>query len=357
MKDHINTYLIHQTEVIMANKTAFCEKCKKMVPYSTDFSEAEEVTFKNQHCNYAVNIARCNICKTEVYVPELDDDNTQNKKEAMIAVRDAYRKANGIIPYEQIREIPKKYNIGKRPLSLVLGWGELTFTRYWSPLNVPTKQYNETLKRVYQEPRFYKELLDQNKNLIHPEAYEKSKLKVDQLLQPDDSSKIEQVINYILGECEDITPLALQKALYYVQGFNYAFHNKFMFNEDCEAWVHGPVYRDIYYKYKDYHFNPIDTTHFPVDSDKLTLDEKKVVDSVINYFCCYSGKALEWFTHDEAPWLNLMHDKSPQDKSHDTIRKEEIGEFFSAIKKEYDMSKPEDIKNYAEAKFKQVYKC
>ena len=45
---------------------------------------------------------------------------------------------------------------------------------------------------------------------------------------------------YLLYKCEDITPLALQKALYYVQGFYYAFEGRFLFDEDCEAWVHGP---------------------------------------------------------------------------------------------------------------------
>jgi len=340
----------------MTEEKVTCEHCKKLVFYSIDSNEMAEVKFKNQCFKYPIKIARCNDCKGEVSVHEVQDFNQEIEKKAIIAVRNAYREAEGIISYEKIREIPKKYNIGKRPLSLILGWGEQTFTRYWSPLNVPTKQYNEILKRVYQEPKFYAELLEKNKKLIHPEAYEKSKRKLEQLLHPDDSSKIEQVIGYILQSCGDITPLSLQKALYYIQGFNYAFHHTFMFDEDCEAWVHGPVYRDIYYKYKDYHFDPIDSARTPADPTSLTWDEKEIVDSVIQHFCCYSGKALEWFTHEESPWKNLMHDKSPKDKPHEMIHKEDIGKYFSMVKKEYAMDSPEDIKNYAEAKFRKVYK-
>ncbi|MBZ9607298.1 DUF4065 domain-containing protein [Clostridium estertheticum] len=57
---------------------------------------------------------------------------------------------------------------------------------------------------------------------------------------------------------EDITSLALQKLVYYVQGFYYAFTNRLIFEENCEAWVHGPVYRNVYIKYRKYRFNPIE---------------------------------------------------------------------------------------------------
>lgn len=63
----------------------------------------------------------------------------------------------------------------------------------------------------------------------------------------------------MLYKCEDITPLVLQKALYYDQGFYYAFEGQFIFNEDCEAWVHGPVYRKVYNRYSTYRFDPSKT--------------------------------------------------------------------------------------------------
>ena len=35
-----------------------------------------------------------------------------------------------VITKKEIEEILIKYNIGKKPLSLVLGWGEVTIIRY-----------------------------------------------------------------------------------------------------------------------------------------------------------------------------------------------------------------------------------
>ena len=46
-----------------------------------------------------------------------------------------------------------------------------------------------------------------------------------------------------------ITNLKLQKLVYYAQAWYLAFLDKPLFDEDFEAWVHGPVNRDLYDRY------------------------------------------------------------------------------------------------------------
>ena len=117
---------------------------------------------------FTTQTAYCEQCGEEVYVAELEDANLK-------ALYDAYRQKNGIISLEDIRVIPGKYNIGKRPLSLLLGWGEQTFSRYFDG-DMPTKQYSEILKQVYADPAYYLSLLEKSKeNLKSEKAYEKSK--------------------------------------------------------------------------------------------------------------------------------------------------------------------------------------
>lgn len=114
----------------------------------------------------------------------------------------------------------------------------MTFTRYCDG-DMPTKQYSDVLQRIYDKPDFYLSLLEENKrNLKSQIAYKKSKRTTLEVIGVKEtvSSKIDEVINYLLVRCEDITPLALQKALYYIQGFYYAFMGSFLFTEDCEAW-------------------------------------------------------------------------------------------------------------------------
>ncbi|MFZ3131964.1 MAG: hypothetical protein WA125_12890 [Desulfosporosinus sp.] len=122
-------------------------------------------------------------------------------------------KKNGIISLEKILKIPQRYTFGKRPLSMLLGWGEMTFARYYY-VDMPTKQYSDILQKISDEPAFYLSLLEENKrNLKSQTAYEKSKRTTIELLgrQKTDVSKVDEVMEYLLFKCEDITPLALQK--------------------------------------------------------------------------------------------------------------------------------------------------
>lgn len=328
----------------MNTKKVFCEECRNDVSY-IETSVPIFGTIKEKEYRYVGKEAHCADCGSQLFIPEFSDFNLR-------AFYDVYRNENGIIPLEQIREIPEKYSIGKRPLSLLLGWGEQTFSRY-ADGDMPTKQYSDILVRIYDDPAFYSELLEANKgNLKSTLAYKKSRRAVDALLSVESTadSKINIVIQYLLSQCEDITPLSLQKALYYIQGFYFAFYKTFLFPEDCQAWVHGPVYRDIYFRYKDYRFDPIKKAD-NFDTSVFSSREKAIYDSVISNICCYSGKVLERFTHNEAPWLTTRSDLPISAPSDRIIEKSLIGEYFSTIKAKYNMVNPNDIKEYAQEMF------
>ena len=330
----------------MTEKT-FCEECRNDVEYTTA-SVPMTGTIKGKEYHYTGTEARCADCGNLVFVPEISDDNLRS-------LYNVFREENGIVSLDVICAIPEKYDIGKRPLSLLLGWGELTFSRYCDG-DIPTRQYSDILQRIYNEPQFYSELLEANKaNLKSQRTYEKTRRAVDALLSVDapSNSKINAVIQYLLYQCEDITPLALQKALYYIQGFHFAFYRTFLFSEDCQAWTHGPVYRDIYFRYRDYRFDPIEkTTTF--DTSVFSASEKAICDSVINNLCCYSGKILERFTHNEAPWLTTRGDLPDSAPSDRIIEKSVIGAYFDAVKAKYNMVNPRDIKDYAQDMFQQL---
>lgn len=318
----------------------FCEICRNDVDCKVS-SVLMTGKIKDKEYEYMGKEARCVDCNSLVFVPDIIDFNLK-------ALYDVFREKNNIVSMEKILEIPKKYDIGKRPLSLLLGWGEQTFSRYCDG-DIPTKQYSDILERIYNEPTFYSELLEKNKcNLKSELSYKKSRQAVDKLLKSNLSanSKIDLVIQYLLNQCEDITPLSLQKAIYYIQGFYYAFYETFLFKEDCQAWVHGPVYRDIYFRYKDYRFNPIEKTD-SFDVSIFSYNEKAVCDSVINNICCYSGKVLERFTHSEDPWIITRGELPISIGSDRIIEKEIIGSYFKSVKEKYKMVNPEDIKQYA----------
>lgn len=212
------------------------------------------------------------------------------------------------------------------------------------------------MSRLYENPRYYSDLLEVGrKNLKSQAAYRKSRNAVDSLLGVSGSSRseINVAAKYLLSRCEDITPLSLQKALYYSQGFFYAFYGRFLFKEDCEAWVHGPVYQEVYHRYADYRFDPIGKVA-SFDASILTASEQAVFDAVIDSFCCYSGKVLERFTHSEMPWIESRGDLPSSSPSENIIPRESIGSYFAKVKAKYGMVKPDDIQSYAEDMFKNL---
>ena len=81
--------------------------------------------------------------------------------------------------------------------------------------------------------------------------------------------------------------------LYYIQGNYAAIYDKPLFDALCEAWVHGPVYRNVYNLFRDFKYNPIDDDRFvPLKESALPLtpEAKEVVDRVLDTFGMYSGK-------------------------------------------------------------------
>lgn len=329
----------------------FCAECRNDGYYIVAEKNMTG-TLKGDAYEYMGKLAHCDKCKEEVYVAHINDYNLN-------ALYDVYRTKNGIISLNKILEIPQKYGIGKRSLSLLLDWGEQTFSRYYEG-DMPTKQYSETLQRIYDDPNYYASILEKNKsNLKTDFAYKKSKNTVDSIgstytrAHTADKTKIDVIIEYLLNQCEDITPLALQKALYYVQGFYYAFNNEFIFEENCEAWVHGPVYKDVYTRFSNYHFDPIDKSD-DFDTAVFSVAEKATLDSVIKNICCYSGKILERFTHLELPWIKTRGDLPVNAACVRAIDKNLIGNYFFAIKEKYDMLTPSDIKGYTQNMFEKM---
>lgn len=252
----------------MKEYIVFCEECREEVDYYTKKIKNYQI-IKDKKYEYGANISYCKNCDSNVYVPHLEDENLKN-------LYDDFREKNNIISLEKVRDIPKKYNIGKLPLATLLGWGLQTFKRYYDG-DVPSKQYSEILEKIYNDPSYFLSLLENKKdNLKSEKAYKKSKEATKKLLCNSTNSKLFEIEKYILSKKVRITPLSLQKLLYYIQGFSYAFLNKYLFLENCEAWVRGPVYRKIYDKYNKKYYCLDEIKNSKESNDFLITEEEKV---------------------------------------------------------------------------------
>lgn len=323
----------------------FCDKCLKEVNCEYKEMVVTEI-LSGKQVKYLKKYYTCLECGNDFY-DDLIDYNIE-------AANTQLRKINNIITIDEIKEILEKYDIGKKPISVILGLGKITITRYLNGQN-PTKENSDFLKEILVNPNLYELYLITNKDKITELAYKKSLGKTKQLELTSVHSKLYSVALYIIDKLEDITPLSLQKILYFSEGFSKRILNKELFDDTPEAWVYGPVYREIYESFSYYKYNNIDYSEILKDYDfRLDDKEKEYLDKIVLIFGCYSGKILREMSHTTTPWIDARKGLTDNVSSNRIIDRKAISEFFDDVCDTYSISSVDDIKKYSTYIFDKV---
>lgn len=319
----------------------FCIECRKETEYVLQKKDIEK-TIRNKDYTFGITVAICAECGEEVSVPGLIDKNVQE-------IDEQYRAAEGIVSIDDIEKLMKIYKIGKAPLSLALGFGEVTISRYLEG-QIPSKEYSDVVKTALTSPAYMKQKLIENRDKLTDTAYKKTMTAADSIERLFSvSHKMLRVIAYVFKKLEEVTPLMLQKLLYFIQGVYLALYGKPIFVEDCRAWIHGPVYPEVYDLFRDFKYNPIDDARFALlegTEDALTDDEKKVIDLVVNTFGMYGGKVLEKITHNETPWIEARKGYGESIPSNELLSKDRIMKYYIAVNQEYDIATETGLRAY-----------
>lgn len=123
-------------------------------------------------------------------------------------------------------------------------------------------------------------------------------------------------------------PLKLQKLLYLAQGFSFAFYDRELFNENIEAWVHGPVVPSVYHEYSSFKYNPISMNY---EIGEFSQEDQDVLNYVKDNYAKYDSKFLEEMTHNQEPWLLSRDVLDPDERSDKTIPKSAIASYFTSF--------------------------
>ncbi len=109
------------------------------------------------------------------------------------------------------------------------------------------------------------------------------------------------VTNYSNKSKDGITPLKLQKLLYYVKVWC-LIDGSVTLEDTFEAWNFGPVIPEIYKEYKQFGKNPIVVTknEFHIEDS----NQKKLIDFIIENYIGFDAISLSAMTHQEEPWKN-----------------------------------------------------
>lgn len=107
--------------------------------------------------------------------------------------------------------------------------------------------------------------------------------------------------------------MKLHKLLYYAQAWHLAIHDSPLFNEDFEAWVHGPVHRGTFERFKEERslYDKVEDGDYSKNYSSLSKKTLEHLDNVLEIYGGYSGTQLEQITHRESPWIEARKPFEP----------------------------------------------
>lgn len=148
---------------------------------------------------------------------------------------------------------------------------------------------------------------------------------------------IDNVVDYIIIKATEagvaLNVLKLQKLTYYCQSWNLAFDMGPLFEGKFQAWVHGPVSRALYDRFKDekslYSMVTRDDASDGFTMDSLSATERELIDAVLNAYGGFTGDQLENLTHQEDPWVNARGTCSPTERCENEIDENVMKTFYA----------------------------
>ena len=135
----------------------FCIECRKETEYLLQKRDMVK-TIKDKSYKFEITVAVCMECGREMSIPGLIDKNVQE-------IDEQYRAMEGLVSMEDIEKLMKIYKIGKAPLALALGFGEVTIPRYLEG-QVPSREYSDIIKAALASPAYMKQRLMEKRHML-----------------------------------------------------------------------------------------------------------------------------------------------------------------------------------------------
>ena len=142
--------------------------------------------------------------------------------------------------------------------------------------------------------------------------------------------KANDVAKWLLYEAKRqgviVTHMKLQKLLYYAQAYVIGMTGEKLFDDNIEAWQHGPVTPNVYYEYSKYGSSVIPC----IEDIKVPDGISPLISFIVREKGSYSAYELSNMTHKGTAWREAI--ENPQSKviSEKMIDKDFVSEFWGA---------------------------
>lgn len=170
---------------IVKSEKCLCTYCMEEHEVKTVLVN-DQAVFKNIKVIYDASYLYCDVADG-MYMDE------QQIQENDMRMKDAYRKAESLLTSGEIIGIRAKYGISQSDLCTLLGWGKKTITRYESH-QVQDKAHDTILKKLDQDPEWFLSLLNDAKENLQAESYQKYLDAATVLYEKDQDSYLRKAI-------------------------------------------------------------------------------------------------------------------------------------------------------------------
>lgn len=263
--------------------------------------------------------------------------------ENLLRARDAYRNQKGLLTSDKIAEIRSVYGLSQSDFSALLGWGDVTVTRYESK-TIQDETYDNIMRMVYENPMFALECIDRHKDRFTLDKYTKIRKniinKVEELgnlylkkqeinslyvsfeekteyngYKTLDIEKVANVIGYFSQFVENLYKVKLMKLLWYADAIFYGRHGS---STTGLVYKHMPlgalpiaydeiiylptvkVVEEIIYEDISYRICP----NKEINISDFSLEELSVLETVAITFKNYRAKETVDYMHKEKAYTD-----------------------------------------------------
>lgn len=109
-----------------------------------------------------------------------------------------------------------------------------------------------------------------------------------------------------------MTNMKLNKLLYYAQCLHLGLYDEPLFDEEIQAWIHGPVCTKVYSAYKQYVADPLPVPSAEeltaIAEENIAEENIEIVQEVWMFLGDRRASELRNMSHAEKPWLNARGD-------------------------------------------------
>lgn len=302
-----------------------CPECGKITDWE-EITKVEDFNIKDEHIEISVRIFRCPSCSSE-----FEDFNADSDPYRL--AYDEFRRRKGLVFPSQIINFRKKYDLTQKELSGLLGFGDITLSRYENGA-LQDEAHDQLLKFVL-DPANLLKLVSQKPEIIATEKRTAlvSKLEaertidfvLDEILAGNHSGiltgnrefsfdKLVNLIKYFTYQ-NSVFKSKLMKLLFYadfksfketaqsITGLRYA-HLPYGPVPDKHGFILASILEVDHTISMDLQsvgdfIGEIIVSSEPNAADIFSAEEETVIRSIHNQFVNYSAKAIEDFSHEE----------------------------------------------------------